>query len=150
MFSPVFICKRFTPFRLDGKNVQINPFQHPVKTYHTVSWGIRRNKEQTLNSGQKKTLLLRKDCCHLRPNPSYKLLVDGFNSTSLINLGLTDTSHNPLVGDGGNKVGVGLGTSVLLWLHHAVGILKRKGGLHRVSDTRMKYGRKRCKKPIEA
>lgn len=41
---------------------------------------------------------------------------------------LTDATHNPLVCDGGNEVGVGLGASVLLWLHHAVGILIKGNG----------------------
>lgn len=41
---------------------------------------------------------------------------------------LTDAAHNPLVCDGGNEVGVGLGAGVLLGLHHAVGILKTDSG----------------------
>lgn len=41
---------------------------------------------------------------------------------------LTDATHNPLVCDGGNKVGVGLGAGVLLWLQHVVGILIKDNG----------------------
>lgn len=36
----------------------------------------------------------------------------------------THTSHDPLVGDGGDQVGVCLGAGVALWLHHVVGVLE--------------------------
>lgn len=41
---------------------------------------------------------------------------------------LTDATHNPLVCDGGNEVGVDLGAAVPLWLHHVVGILIKDNG----------------------
>lgn len=43
---------------------------------------------------------------------------------------LTDASHNPLVGDGGNQVRVRLGAGEALGLQHVVGILQggRGGG----------------------
>lgn len=41
---------------------------------------------------------------------------------------LTDATHDPLVCDGGNEVGVGLGAGVRLWSQHAVGILIKDNG----------------------
>ena len=41
---------------------------------------------------------------------------------------LTDTSHDPLVGDGGHEVRVGLGAGVIFRLHHAVRVLVKRRG----------------------
>lgn len=41
---------------------------------------------------------------------------------------LTDATDKPLVCDRGNKVGVGKGASVLLWLHYVVRILVKDNG----------------------